>query len=145
MARACRLVLRASGIILVLLGLAHLAATPHIPDLIRGLRGTRDYPWALGPTLLNHVLVGVLLLPLGLSTWLAAGASTITQRWARAILVGNTLAVLALPAALVIFMRAKVYYSAPLFVAGVSLTALAAVLMAMALAGVLFGPRNGPS
>ncbi len=132
--------LRSAGIVLALLGLAHLAAAPHIPALIRGLRGTPDYAWALGPTLLNHVLVGVLLLPLGLTTWIAAGADHIAQRWAQAVLIGNTLAVLALPVALAVFMRDGVYYTSPLFVTGVSLVAIASILMALAVGWLLTRP-----
>ncbi len=132
-----RRLVRAGGVVLGLLGLAHLAATPHIPALIGGLRGTPDYAWALGPTLLNHVLVGLLLLPLGLSTWIAADGAHIGQGWARGLLAANTLAVLALPVSLVVFMRGGAYYSSPLFVTGVGLVAVASLLMALAVGWLL--------
>jgi hypothetical protein len=63
--------LRVAGVVLMALGVVHLIATPHI--LLDAMpKKARDF--AVGPTLLNHVLVGILLLPLGFSTWLAADA-----------------------------------------------------------------------
>jgi hypothetical protein len=74
-----RLSLRAAGALLVLLGLVHLVATPHIAALLNGAP-PRVRQLALGPTLLNHVLVGVLLVPLGFTTWLAARSWSIHWR-----------------------------------------------------------------
>ena len=71
-------VLRTAGIVLVLLGVVHLAATPHIPHLLDSMPAAARQI-AVGPTVLNHVLVGVLLLPLGLSTWLAAARGSWTS------------------------------------------------------------------
>ena len=62
--------LRAVGALLIILGFVHLAAAPHIPLLLRG-SPRAVYQQAVGPTLLNHVLVGILLLPLGYTIWLA--------------------------------------------------------------------------
>lgn len=90
----------------------------------------RDF--AVGPTLLNHVLVGILLLPLGFTTWLAAAEDHLRQPWAKRTLIVNCLTVLTLPLMVVLLMRHPQYYQSPLFVAGVSLTALTAVMMAAA-------------
>ena len=57
------LFLRAAGAGVILLGFVHLAATPHIPQLLESMPESARR-LAAGPTLLNHVLVGVLLLPL---------------------------------------------------------------------------------
>ena len=129
--RLARGFLRASGIVLILLGVVHLLATPHIPQLLNDMPAkARDF--AVGPTLLNHVLVGILLLPLGFTTWLAAAEDHLRDPLARRILIGNSLTVLALPVAVLLLMRQPQYYQSPLFVAGVVLTALTAVLMAAA-------------
>ena len=66
--------LQAVGGLLIALGIVHLAATPHIPDLLLG-SPLVVYERAVRPTLLNHVLVGILSVPLGFTTWLAAVAS----------------------------------------------------------------------
>ena len=123
--------LQGVGGLLIVLGLVHIAATPHIPELLRGSPAA-VYEHAVGPTLLNHVLVGILLLPLGFTTWLAAAALERGEGWARRVLVVNTLVVLALPLSIVVFMRRPEYYSAPLFLSGCLLVALISLLMAVA-------------
>lgn len=132
--------LQATGIVLIVLGIVHLIATPHIPALLNGMKARADYQQALGPTLLNHVLVGALLMPLGYATWLASAPRHVTQGWARRLLLVNSLAVLALPISIVMFMRDPRYYGAPLFVGGVALVAVLSVLM-LAAAGLLL--RDG--
>ncbi|HUJ62136.1 MAG TPA: hypothetical protein VLX92_26700 [Kofleriaceae bacterium] len=126
---AVRLV-RASGVLLVALGIVHLIATPHIPHLLDASPAVAAI--ATGPTVLNHVLVGVLLLPLGYTTWLAAPAARAGERWARRVLVANAAAVAALPISIVLFMRGARYFTAPLFVAGVALVGAAATTLAVA-------------
>ena len=123
--------LRAVGALLVILGGVHLVATPHIPLLLRG-SPRAVYQRAVGPTLLNHVLVGILLLPLGYTTWLAASARERGDGWAKRVLVTNTVAVFAMPIAVAVFMRRPEYYRAPLFLTGVGLVAVIAVLMGLA-------------
>ena len=64
--------LRGSGLLLLLLGIVHLVATPHIAALIRHSvsQGAADNLIPL--MLLNHILVGLLLFPLGFLTFYAA-------------------------------------------------------------------------
>jgi hypothetical protein len=120
-------ILRAVGALLIALGLVHLFATPHIPYLLHG-SPTAVYDQAVGPTLLNHVLVGILLLPLGYSTWLAAGAWRRSERWAVRVLVVNSAAMLTLPISIAMFMRRPEYYTSPLFLTGVGLVAIISLL-----------------
>jgi hypothetical protein len=125
-------ILRASGTALMLLGAVHLIATPEIPHLLDGLAPkARDF--ALGPTLLNHVLVGLLLMPLGFTTWMAAEAWYRGEAWSRPVLLVNSLVVFALPMTLVLFVGRPEYYRAPIFLAGVALTALAALSIPIAI------------
>lgn len=130
--------LRAVGVLLIVLGLVHSAATPHIRDLL-GQSSSEVYQRAVGPTLLNHVLTGILLLPLGYTTWLAAAAQNRNAAWASRVLVVNGIVLLTFPVAIAVFMRRPEYYTAPLFLAGVilvtvisSLTLVAAWLIARA-------------
>ena len=123
--------LRIVGGLLIILGFVHLAATPHIPQLLYG-SPRAVYEQAVPPTLLNHVLVGILLLPLGYTTWLAALAAERREIWAKRVLVVNTVAVFSLPLAVAIFMRRPEYYRAPLFLTGVGLTAVISLFMAAA-------------
>jgi len=123
--------LRVAGILLVALGVVHLAATPHIPALLGG-SPPAIYQRAIGPTLLNHVAVGILLLPLGYTTWLVAGADKSANHWAKRTLIANTIVTLTLPISLIAFMRSAVYYTAPLFLTGVGLVAIISLLMLLA-------------
>jgi hypothetical protein len=115
-------------VLLFILGLIHIAATPHIPVLLGG-SSTLVYQRALGPTLLNHVLVGILLLPLGYTTWLAASFRERGEPWAMRILAANTTVVLTLPLSIVAFMRRSEYYSSPLFLTAVGMVAIISFLM----------------
>ena len=119
--------LRGIGVLLIVLGLVHLAATPHIPDLLNGSPRV-VYERAVGPTLLNHVLVGILLLPLGYTTWLAAPAILRGEPWAKRVLVVNAVVLLSLPVSIALFMRRPEYYTSPLFVTGVVLVAIISLL-----------------
>ncbi len=123
--------LRAVGLLLIILGFVHLAATPFIPPLL-GESSSEVYQRALGPTLLNHVLFGILLLPLGYTTWLAASAQNRNQTWARRVLVLNGVVLLTFPVALATFMRRPEYYTAPLFLAAVMLVAVISLLTVVA-------------
>lgn len=138
--RFARMVLRASGLVLMLLGAVHLIATPEIPHLLDGLP-PKARSFAIGPTLLNHVLVGILLLPLGFTTWLAAAERHLLESWTRLVLGVNCLVVMSLPLALVLFMRQPQYYRAPLFLAGATLTGLAAISIAIAAWVATSAPR----
>jgi hypothetical protein len=139
--RIAGLSLRIVGGLLILLGVIHIAATPHIPALLEGSpRGV--YERAVGPTVLNHVLAGILLLPLGYTTWLAAGASNLGKGWARRVLLVNILVVLTMPALIILLMRQPEYYASPLFLAGVGLSA--AVSLLMVAAGLLLLRTGNP-
>lgn len=135
--------LRAVGLLLIVLGLVHIAATPHIPHLLDS-SPSAVYERAVGPTLLNHVLVGILLLPLGYSTWLAAGARNLGQAWATRIIVANTVVMLTLPVSVAVFMRRPEYYTAPLFVTGVTLVAIISLFMLAAAYAVTSGRGSRP-
>ena len=123
-------VLRTSGALLIVLGLVHLAATSHIPPLLNAMRTTEGYTLARGATLLNHVMTGILLLPLGLSTWLAASTVHWAERWARIILLFNSFAMVCAPIS--VFMSDRAYLRAPLFLSGVCLATALPVAMLIA-------------
>lgn len=123
--------LRAVGILLIVLGLVHIAATPHIPALLTGSPRT-VYERAVGPSLLNHVLVGILLLPLGYTTWIAAAGHAQNEKWAKQTLIANTIVMFTLPVSIMVFMRRPEYYTTPLFLAGVGLVVIISLLMVAA-------------
>jgi uncharacterized membrane protein len=136
--------LRAVGVLLVVLGVVHTIATPHIRDLL-GDSSSEVYQRAVGPTLLNHVLMGILLLPLGYTTWLAAAAQNRNAAWARRVLMVNGIVLLTLPICLAIFMRRPEYYTAPLFLTGVILVTPISLLTIVAAWMIRRGAARGGS
>jgi hypothetical protein len=122
------LVLRTSGILLCALGVLHLAVTPFIDRMVAGAALPTAVDWLRPPMLLNHVVVGILLLPLGVLTTYAAphGAS-----WAKVTTRVVALAVATLPPTLLWVMGTRYFRAVPFQVAtGIlcvaSLTLLAA-------------------
>lgn len=130
--------LRTVGWLLIVLGIVHLVATPHIPGLLRG-SPRAVYQQAVGPTLLNHVLVGILLFPFGFTTWLAAAGAKGGEVWAGRVLIVNMIAMLTLPVSIAVFMRLPQYYRAPLFLTGVGLVAIISLLMVPATIVLIWG------
>src|SRR5260370_7146952 len=106
--------LRGSGLLRLLLGIVHLVATPHMATLIRHRVSQGAADNLIPPMLLNHILVGVLLLPLGFLTFYAAPYS---DRWAQVIVRTTAVTVATLPLTLLALMGMR-YFDAPLFVVG---------------------------
>ena len=124
--------LRASGILLILLGIVHLVATSHIAELIRDSTSIRAADWLTPPMLLNHILVGLLLFPLGYLTIYAAPYAGAGAAWAQTVVRVCALTVAALPVTLLVLMGGR-YFKAPMFVLGTALViAAAATLLAAA-------------
>jgi len=127
--------LRGAGILLVMLGIVHLVATAHIAALIRRAASPSSAQWLTPPMLLNHVLVGVLLIPLGYLTAYAAPHAVNGASWAQIVVRTVALAVATLPIALFALLGTRYYFDAPLFVVGATLTVIVAVtLLAVAFA-----------
>src|SRR6516225_122758 len=105
--------LRGAGILLVTLGVVHLIATPHIATLIRHSASGDAAHWLTPPMLLNHVLVGVLLIPLGFLTAYAAPHAVTGASWAQIVVRTVALAVATLPIALFALLGTRYYFDAP--------------------------------
>jgi hypothetical protein len=121
--------LRGAGILLVALGLVHLVATPHIATLVRDSASPASARWLTPPMLLNHILVGVLLIPLGYLTMYAAPYAVSGASWAQVVVRTTALSVATLPVALFALMGTRYYFDAPLFVVGASVTVIVAVTL----------------
>jgi len=115
-------------LLLLLLGVVHLVATPHIAALIRHSTSARAADNLIPPMLLNHILVGVLLLPLG---FLAFYAAPYSDRWAQVVVRTTALTIATLPLTLLALMGLR-YFDAPLFVVGFLLVVAASVTLLLA-------------
>jgi hypothetical protein len=121
--------LRGGGVALISLGLVHTAATPHIATLIRRSTTAAVAQWLTPPMLLNHVLAGVLLIPLGYLTVYAAPHSVRGASWAQMIVRTVSVSAASLPIALFSLMGTRYFLDAPLFVLGVALTVVAVLVL----------------
>ena len=113
-ARMRVLILRTSGILLCVLGLLHLAVTPLIARLVADAARPTDADWLTPPMLLNHIVVGILLLPLGVLTAYAAPHET---PWAKVVTRAVALAVATLPPTLFSLMGTQYFGAVPFQVA----------------------------
>src|SRR3979411_3030282 len=123
--------LRGSGLLLILLGIVHLVATPHIATLIRHSTSASTADELTPPMLLNHILVGLLLFPLGYLTFSAAPYAAAGHAWAQVIVRATALTVAALPVTLLALMGLR-YFDAPLFVLGAALVVIASATLLLA-------------
>ena len=126
--------LAVGGVLLLVVAAIHLAVTPMLRSMFVGAAGQGPARFWLEPFLLNHVVVGILLVPVGLTTLYAARAAQAGAPWARAVALTNAFSVLALPVALVLLMGREYFGARPFVVAAVLITAAGLVLVGAALA-----------
>jgi hypothetical protein len=124
------LILRFGGVLLIVLGILHLAVTPLIAQFVwRGASPTA-VGWLIPPMLLNHVVVGILLLPLGSLTVYAAPHAARGEHWALVVSRVIAATVATLPPTL-FFLMGTAYDAVPFrwatgIVCAASVTLLAA-------------------
>jgi hypothetical protein len=120
--------LSVGGSLLLLVAAIHLAVTPLLRDMFVAVLPEAAARFWAGPFLLDHVAVGILLVPVGLTTLFAARAPS------RAVALANAAAVLALPFALVALVGREHLAALPFLVAAALVTVAGLVLVAAALA-----------
>ena len=138
-ARSRSAILRAGGALLVALGALHLAVTPEIARLIQSSTSAKAAVWLTPPMLLNHIVLGVLLFPLGGLTFYAAPYAARGEGWALAVCRTTATAIAFLPVALLVLMGTR-YFGAPLFVLATAILSGAC----LALLAAAFWPRARP-
>jgi hypothetical protein len=125
-------ILKFDGVLLLVVAVIHFAATPFALGFVASQSSPESYAQIKPPFLLSFVLVGVLLLPVGLSTFYCAEFIRRGQRWARTVCYFNAVAILLLPLSLVLFMPAR-YFRAILFATAATLVWLVAISMVVPL------------
>jgi hypothetical protein len=133
--------MRLSGLLLVFLGVLHLAVTPIIANLIADNVTPSVSEWLKPPMLLNHVVVGILLLPLGFLTFYAAPFAVKGEKWARVVTRTTALTVMALPLVLALLMGDR-YFGAIPFVIATVIVSVAAMLLILAAFFPQFTPTD---
>jgi hypothetical protein len=112
-------ILRLEGVLLLTVAGIHLAVIPELRSvLVRNLdRASFSFAWP--PFLLNHVVVGILLIPIGVSTIFCASGVRAGERWAWRVGMSYAIAVLTLPAALVAIMDRHYFTAVPFLTAAI--------------------------
>ncbi len=136
MREAARAVMRAAGVLVGAAGIVHLAIIPIFMHWFTHSAASPPAPLAEAAMLLNHTVVGVLLLPVGVSLWAVAQPLSDRQKWAAPIALSAAGAVLALPLALVFAAKAEML-EAPAFAAAVIMISAAAAAVAWAVIALL--------
>jgi len=124
-------VFRTAGILLLLVAAIHLLITPRFASFVAGAVPPRAWTIIGPPSVLNHVVVGILLVPVGACALTVAPA--LREPWAWRLAWVTALAVAALPVSLALLMRGEAYDAAPFVVAEVLVTAVGVSLPAVLL------------
>ena len=134
--RVRRSIFRFGGVIVIALGILHLTVTPIIARLIAENVTEEVAVWLTPPMLLNHVIVGVLLLPMGILTFYAASPAVTGERWAVFVTQVSAVTMAVLPLALFELMGTR-YFGAIPFVGATIMVCVAA----LALLAAAFWPK----
>ena len=141
-ARGSKWLMRATGVLLVLLGAVHLVATPFYIGWASRMVSPDSAPLMVAAMRLNHILTGILLIPLGVSTFWAGGA--LHQPWAFRLATINAVTTLSLPVLLVLTVPAE-SLDAPLFRLAILVLILACLTQVAALGAFWMLRRGDPA
>jgi hypothetical protein len=121
-----------TGILLVLLGIIHLIATPFLIGWSSRQLLSDHAALVIAAMRLNHILAGTLLLPLGVSTFWSGKA--LGQSWGLRLAGLNAVTLLCLPVLLVTIMPLE-SLDAPLFRLAILVVIAACLVQILALVG----------
>jgi len=117
-------ILVVEGILLLVVATIHMLVIPLLRGVFARLLTRGDFGFVWPPFLLNHAVVGILLIPLGLSTLYCASGIKAGQRWSWRVGITNALTILSLPVALVLIMERHYFSALPFLVATILITAV---------------------
>jgi hypothetical protein len=122
-------ILLGDGVLLVILGFLHVLFTPVVHDWLDRHLTVQSFRSIPMPFLFNHITIGILLLPFGVSTLYCAAGIRVGHRWARGIAMTNGLAVLLIPLFILWFMGTQ-YFDTPFYLsASVATTILGLAIL----------------
>jgi len=115
-------VLFVEGLLLLIVAAIHLFVIPLLRSTFLRLLSPGAFQFVWPPFLLNHTVVGILLIPLGLSTLYCASGVKSAERWSWRMGLTNALAVLSLPVVLVTVMDRRYFSALPFLIAAILVT-----------------------
>lgn len=117
-------ILMVEGIVLLMVAAIHLLVIPSLRRVFALSLSPRAFEFVWSPFLLNHAVVGILLIPLGLSTIYCASGIRAGERWSWRLGITNALTILSLPVLLVAVMERRYFSAVPFLVASILITAV---------------------
>jgi hypothetical protein len=121
----CSRILVVDGTLLLIVAAIHLLVIPELRSLLARLLSPAAFRFVWSPFLLNHVVVGILLIPLGLSTIYSASGIRSGERWAWRVGITNALTILSLPLVLVAVMERHYFSALPFLIATILISVVA--------------------
>jgi len=120
-----------TGVLLLIVAAIHLLVTPVLKSFILDRVLTpQELRIVSPPFLLNHIVVGILLIPLGFITLYTAAGIRAGERWAWVINLAIGLTSLSLPVVLVFVMRAEYFQALPFLIATALITTVGITMTA---------------
>lgn len=121
-----------AGALLLIVAAIHLLVTPLLKEAILDRVLTpHQLAIILPPFLLNHLVVGILLLPIGFITMYSAPAIHAGKRWAWIVNFANGLTILSLPIVLALVMPAQQLRALPFLIAAALITLVGTTITAV--------------
>ena len=115
-------VLLIDGVLLIILAFIHLLATPVIQTWLNRELTPEKLRNVSPPFFLDHIVVGLLLIPFGVSTLYSAVGVRAGQVWARAVAITNAFSVMIMPLLVLLVMGPEYFSSTASVVAAASIT-----------------------
>jgi len=115
-------ILTVEGTLLLVVATIHMLVIPSLRGVFVRVLSPGAFRFVWPPFLLNHAVVGILLVPLGLSTLFCAAGIRDGQRWSWRVGITNALTILSLPIALVLIMERHYFSALPFLLATILIT-----------------------
>jgi hypothetical protein len=112
-------ILRVQGFLILVVAAIHFAVTPVLRATLVHELSAPDFQFIWPPFLLSFVVMGILLVPIGVSTLFCASGVRAGQRWSWRFGITNALAVLSLPFVLAAVMDRRYFTAIPFLVAAI--------------------------
>jgi hypothetical protein len=130
------------GALLVTVAAIHLAMTSELGSIVARFMTPKAFNFVWPPYALDHVVVGILLLPIGVTTIICASGVRTGDVRAWWIALVNALAILSMPIALALMIDVKYFLEAPAFLIAAIMISLVGLSMLWPLLWIGRGPRN---
>lgn len=118
----CARILYVEAVLLFVVAVIHMLVIPVLRNVMLRILSASDFQFVWSPFLLNHAVVGILLVCISLSTWYCASGVLAGEKWAWRLGITNGLAILSLPVVLVLVMERRYFSALPFLAASILIT-----------------------